>query len=181
MDEDLAPFNVQVLSVGSDERVFVTYARQDALTPGRMSDDGHGGGLVDEFDLQGNLIKHFESHGSLDTPWGLAIAPSTFGSFAGDLLVGNHGDGTITAFDLNSPDDKPLGHLLDGTGHEITIDDLWGLLPGGTNAGTSTGNSGGFGTLYFTAGTDNGTHGLFGSLTANAAPLQVGMMGPGGH
>ena len=181
MDEDFAPFNVQVLSVGSDERVFVTYARQDALTPGPMSDDGHGGGFVDEFDLQGKLIQRFESHGSLDTPWGLAIAPSTFGSFAGDLLVGNHGDGTITAFDLNGHDDKPLGHLLDGTGHEITIDDLWGLIPGGTNAGTSTGNSGGFGTLYFTAGTDNGTHGLFGSLTANATPLQIGMMGPGGH
>ena len=185
MDKDFAPFNVQVLSVGSDERVFVTYARQDALTSGRMSDDGHRGGLVDEFDLQGNLIKSFELHGSLDTPWGLAIAPSTFGSFAGDLLVGNHGDGTITAFDLNSPNDKPLGHLLDSTGQEITIDDLWGLIPGGStaglNAGTSTGNSGGFGTLYFTAGTDNGTHGLFGSLTANATPLQVGMMGPGGH
>ena len=63
--------------------------------------------------------------------------------------------------------DKPVGHLLDGTGHEITIDDLWGLIPGGTNAGTSTGNSGGFGTLYFTAGTDNGTHG---DRERNAAP-----------
>jgi hypothetical protein len=33
--------------------------------------------------------------GTLNSPWGLAIAPSSFGQFAGDLLVGNFGDGRI--------------------------------------------------------------------------------------
>ena len=36
----------------------------------------------------------------LDSPWGLVVAPSSFGRFAGDLLVGNFGDGRINAFEM---------------------------------------------------------------------------------
>jgi uncharacterized protein (TIGR03118 family) len=182
-----APFNAQVLTVPgvagapSVERLFVTVAHQGALTPGSMSDDGHGG-FVDEFDLQGHLIDRIDSEGTLNTPWGLAIAPASFGTYAGDLLVGNHGDGTISVFDLNRHDDQALGHLLDSTGKSITIDDLWGLIPGNNTVGTSPAGAGGNSdTIYFTAGSDNGAHGLFGSLTANSTPLQVSMMGQGEH
>ena len=97
---------------------------------------------------------------------------------AGDLLVGNHSDGTISAFDLNAHDHQSLGHLLDSMGKAITIPDLFGLIPGETTPTGTPNNGGSPDTIYFTAG---GTQGLFGSLTPNATPLQVGMMGPGGH
>ena len=174
----LAPFNAQVLTVQGDERLFVTFASTDAMTQDDMSGDKHGGGFVDEFDLQGNLIQRFDSHGTLNNPWGLAIAPSSFGALAGDLLVGNHGDGTISAFDLNAHDHQSLGHLLDSAGKAITIPDLFGLIPGESTPAGTPNNGGSPDTIYFTAG---GAQGLFGSLTPNATPLQVGMMGPGGH
>ena len=37
-------------------------------------------------------------HGQLNAPWGLAMAPASFGRFSGDLLVGNFGDGQINAY-----------------------------------------------------------------------------------
>jgi uncharacterized protein (TIGR03118 family) len=169
---DLSPFNVQVLTVQGAERLFVTFASTDALTQGGMGGD-HGGGFVDEFDLQGNLIQRIDSDGTLNNPWGLAIAPTSFGSYAGDLLVGNHGDGTISVFDLKTGDDQALGHLLDSTGHAITIPDLFGLIPGETTATGVANNGGSPNTIYFTAG---GAHGLFGSLTPNGT-LPVGVAG----
>ncbi len=177
---DFAPFNAQVLTVpgigGAPgvERLFVTFAPRDALTQGGMSGEDHGGGFVDEFDLQGHLIQRIDSDGTLNSPWGLAIAPASFGAVAGDLLVGNHGDGTISVFNLNARDDQSLGHLLDSAGKAITIPDLFGLIPGDTNpkAGGSPD------TIYFTAG---GAHGLFGSLTPNATPLPGTMLGSDGR
>jgi uncharacterized protein (TIGR03118 family) len=60
---------------------------------------GPGHGFVDVFDLSGNLLRRLVSGGPLNSPWGLAIAPSGFGLFGNDLLVGNLGDGRINAFD----------------------------------------------------------------------------------
>jgi uncharacterized protein (TIGR03118 family) len=147
-----APFNAQVL----DGHLFVTYAKQDEFKHDDVS--GKGNGFVDEFDLNGNLIDRVASHGPLNSPWGLAIAPTDFGKYAGDLLVGNFGDGTISAFDLNH-NDQNMGKLLGIDGKPITIDDLWALTPGnGTKAGSS-------GNIYFTAGGKAETQGLFGSLS----------------
>jgi uncharacterized protein (TIGR03118 family) len=147
-----APFNVQVL----DNKLFVTYAVQNA----EKHDDvaGPGNGFVDEYDLNGHMIQRVASHGSLNSPWGLAIAPSDFGKFAGDLLVGNFGDGTINAYDINHGD-KPMGPLLGENGKPITIGDLWSLKAGNGGMGGSTGS------IYFTAGVSQEMHGLFGSLT----------------
>jgi uncharacterized protein (TIGR03118 family) len=148
-----APFNVQVL----DGHLFVTYAKQDDAKHDDVA--GQGNGFVDEFDLNGNLLHRVASHGQLDSPWGLAIAPSDFGKFAGDLLVGNFGDGTINAYDLKN--DHFVGKLLGSDGKPITIGDLWALTPGnGHGAGDP-------GTIYFTAGVQDEKHGLFGSLTPN--------------
>ncbi|HEU5116385.1 MAG TPA: TIGR03118 family protein, partial [Isosphaeraceae bacterium] len=88
-----APFGIQNLG----ETLYVTYALQDAA--GREDVAGAGNGFVDAFDLQGNLLGRVGTRGTLNSPWGLAIAPTSFGAVAGDLLVGNFGDGRINVFD----------------------------------------------------------------------------------
>ena len=97
------------------------------------------------------------SHGPLDFPWGLDLAPASFGRLAGDLLVGNFGDGTINVFD---PDTNHfLGKLADADGKPIQIDGLWSLINGnGATGGDQN-------TVYFTAGPGDEENGLFGSLT----------------
>ncbi len=147
-----APFNLKVLG----GELYVTYAKQDA---GKMDDDpGPGNGFVDVFNLDGSLDKRLISGGALNSPWGLTIAPSSFGSFAGDLLVGNFGDGTINAFD---PTTGAFVDALRGlNGQPIVITDLWALSPG------NGGSGGGVDSLYFTAGLAGEAGGLFGSLTA---------------
>ena len=146
-----APFNVQVL----DNHLFVTYALQDADKHDDVAGKGHG--FVDEFDLDGHLLHRVASRGPLDSPWGLAIAPSDFGKFSNDLLVGNFGDGTINVFDPKS--DHFLGKLLDANGKPIAIGDLWALIPGNGSASDPS-------KIYFTAGVQNEAHGLFGTLAA---------------
>ena len=81
-----APFNIQNLG----DKLYVTYAQQDPLSPDEVA--GPGMGLVDEYDLQGNLLARIATGGSLNAPWGMAIAPPSFGAMAGALLVGNFGD-----------------------------------------------------------------------------------------
>ena len=147
-----APFNVQVL----DGKLFVTYALQDPFKHDDVG--GPGNGFVDEFSLSGKFVARVASNGSLNSPWGLAIAPADFGKFAGDLLVGNFADGTINAFDLKN-DDKFMGKLLGVDGKPITIGDLWALTPG------NGGSAGSKGEIYFTAGVQDESQGLFGSIS----------------
>jgi uncharacterized protein (TIGR03118 family) len=151
-----APFNVQVL----DGHLFVTFALQNNAKHDDVAGAGHG--FVDEFNLEGDLLHRVASRGVLDSPWGLAIAPDSFGKFADDLLVGNFGDGTINVF--NPKNDHFLGKLLDAQGAPIVIGDLWSLIPG--NGGTG----GDPNKIYFTAGVKDEAHGLFGSLTATPEP-----------
>ena len=154
-----APFNVQVLG----DKVYVTYAKQDA----NKHDDvgGQGNGFVDVFNLDGTPglpggQERLVSRGALDSPWGLAIAPSSFGNVANDLLVGNFRSGFIDIY--NPATGQFQGQLTDPDGEPIQIDHLWALKVGNGFAGTDTN------TVYFTAGIDNEQHGLFGSLTAAA-------------
>jgi len=99
-------------------------------------------------------------HGQLNAPWGLALAPSSFGRFAGDLLVGNFGDGQINAYEeLPNGHFAHRGELRSAGGGSLSIDGLWALQFG------KAGNNGPAGTLFFTAGPDDETHGLFGSIT----------------
>jgi uncharacterized protein (TIGR03118 family) len=155
-----APFNVQVLG----DKLFVTFALQDDAKHDDVA--GKGNGFVDEFDLEGHLLHRVASRGPLDSPWGLAIAPSDFGKFAGDLLVGNFGDGTIDAFDLKHHD-KFVGKLTDASGKPIAIPELWELIPG------NGGQGGDPNAIYFTAGLQDEMHGLFGSLTPNPTPSMM--------
>jgi uncharacterized protein (TIGR03118 family) len=152
-----APFNVRAL--GKD--VFVTFAKQNPGTHDDLSGVGHG--FIDVLDAKNGKLRRFatgsDAGGKLDainSPWGLALAPESFGEHGGELLVGNFGNGTIMAFDRHN------GHfrgLLTGThNNPIAIDGLWGLTFGnGARAGRPE-------TLYFSAGPDDEGHGLFGSI-----------------
>jgi uncharacterized protein (TIGR03118 family) len=148
-----APFGIQTIG----DRVFVTYAQQDADAEDEVA--GQGRGFVDAYDLAGNLVERVAQHGQLNAPWGLALAPSSFGRFAGDLLVGNFGDGQINAYaELGNGHFAHRGELRDSSGKSLSIDGLWALQFG------QGGNNGPAGTLFFTAGPDDENHGLFGQI-----------------
>jgi uncharacterized protein (TIGR03118 family) len=150
-----APFGVQ--TIGNE--VYVTYALQDGAK--KDDDPGAGHGFVSAFDLQGLFLRRVASQGALNSPWGLALAPSGFGNFGGDLLVGNFGDGTINAY---NPSGGFIGTLKDPNDVPISIDGLWGLRFGiGGSPATAQ-------TLFFTAGPDEESHGLFGTLTQAPEP-----------
>jgi len=154
LPEGYAPFGIQ--AIGGN--VFVTFAKQDADAEDEVA--GQGRGFVDEFDTAGNLVARVAQHGQLNAPWGLALAPSDFGRFAGDLLVGNFGDGQINAYERGANGNYTHKGELRENGHQIAIDGLWALEFGnGANAGPRN-------TLFFTAGPDDEEHGLFGKITA---------------
>jgi uncharacterized protein (TIGR03118 family) len=145
-----APFGIQ--NIGGN--LYVSFALQDAA----HHDDAHGPsrGFVDVFDTNGNLIKRLISRGTLNSPWGLALAPANFGQFSNDLLVGNFGNGRINAFDPNTG--ALLGQLRNQKGLIISINGLWGLAFGnGKTAGPTN-------SLFFTAGINDEANGLFGKI-----------------
>ena len=144
-----APFNIQNLG----DTLYVTYAK---VGPTGDDESGPGNGFVDAFDLQGNFVARVGSAGALNSPWGLALAPASFREFAGDLLVGNFGDGHINIFDTST--DTFIGQLLGAGGVPLEIEGLWGLI---------SGNDGGAGSsqaIYFAAGPGDEEHGLFGVI-----------------
>jgi len=151
-----APFNVQ--SVGG--MVFVTFARQDAAKHDDVPGPGHG--LIDVFDLSTGTFHRFatgkDAGGRLreiNSPWGLALSPTSFGGHADQLLVGNFGSGTIMSFDAHM---RFQGLLESRHERPIVIDGLWGLAFGnGGRAGRPS-------TLYFTSGPNGEGNGLFGAL-----------------
>ena len=156
-----APFNVQNLK-GS---LYVTYAKQDAAKHDEV--DGAGAGYVAKFDSSGNLISHLVSGGKLNAPWGLALAPASFGKYAGDLLTGNFGDGRIGAYDPATG--AFVGQLTDDLNNPLEIDGLWAITPG------NDGQAGSSNTLYFSAGPDGEKHGLFGSISAVPEPAPLSL------
>jgi uncharacterized protein (TIGR03118 family) len=147
-----APFGIQTIG----DRVFVTYAKQDADAEDEVA--GQGTGFVDAYDTAGNLLGRVAQHGQLNAPWGLAIAPDSFGRFAGDLLVGNFGDGEINAYAEHNGQFTHVGELRDASGKSLSVDGLWALEV------SQGGNNGDPGILFFTAGPDDETHGLFGQI-----------------
>ena len=145
-----APFGIQNIN----GTLFVTYALQN----NEKHDDvaGRGNGFVDVFDTDGNLLLRFASRRTLNSPWGVSRASFAFGRFSGDILIGNFGDGKITAF---GSDGDFHGLLRDATTKKpLSIDGLWTItLGGGRNSNSDT--------LYFTAGPDSEMNGLFGTIT----------------
>jgi hypothetical protein len=150
----MAPFGIQ--NIGNNQLV-VTYAMQDAPKHDPVKT---GGGVVDLFDTSGNFIRRIAAGGQLEAPWGIAIAAANFGSFGGQLLVGNFGNGRIDVFDMASG--NFVDTLKDSGGNVIVIDGLWALVFRNDGMGNPD-------TLYFTAGINSEADGLFGTLAATAA------------
>jgi uncharacterized protein (TIGR03118 family) len=165
-----APFNVAVVE---RDFVIVTYALQND----EKHDDvaGPGNGFVDVFDLDGRFVTRLISEGVLNSPWGLAFPPESFGNLFDTLLVGNFGDGRINAFQIQGldvddsvggdkrgkvvPQAKLLGVVGDPSGNPLFLDGLWSLQFGVDAGGFSSK------TLYFTAGPAMESQGIFGMLT----------------
>jgi uncharacterized protein (TIGR03118 family) len=147
------PFNTQALN----GNIFVAYDRADRVTHRQAV--GRGLGVVDEFSPDGRLISRITSGGALNAPWGLAIAPASWGHAAGSLLVGNFGDGRIN---IVAAEGRHFAHRVTGlvrtsTGRPFAEPGLWGLLPG-------TAANGGTDALWFTAGLNHEQNGLLGVL-----------------
>jgi uncharacterized protein (TIGR03118 family) len=151
-----APFNVQ--DIGG--LVVVTFAKQDADAEDDVAGVGHG--LIDIFNPKTGAFHRFATGSdagghlkSLNSPWGVAVAPKGFGEHGDKLLIGNFGSGTIMTFEA---DGEFNGLLNDSTHHPVVIGGLWGLAFGnGGRAGVTN-------TLYFTAGPNGEADGLFGAL-----------------
>jgi uncharacterized protein (TIGR03118 family) len=146
-----APFGIQEL----DGHIYVTYALQNAAKHDDVSGPGHG--FIDIYTNEGFFIKRLASRGTLNSPWGLALAPDGFGPFGDRLLVGNFGDGLINVFGRFTG--RFFGQLRGQSGNPIQIDDLW-ALKFGTQA------TGGTNTLLFSAGINDEKDGLVGSINA---------------
>jgi uncharacterized protein (TIGR03118 family) len=147
------PFNIMNIQ----GNLYVAYAL--CCEPGEDDEvAGPGLGFVDVFDADGNLIKRVASRGKLNAPWGIALAPAGFGKFSHHLLVGNFGDGTISAY---APDDFHFAGQLRGTNHQpLVIDGLWGIAFGnGFQQQPAT-------TLFFAAGPNDESQGVYGKIEA---------------
>ena len=148
-----SPFNIQALG----GLLYVAYAQR--VPPFTLGTAGAGLGFLSVFNMDGSFAKRLVSQGWLNAPWGIALAPSGLAGLGGALLVGNFGDGRISAYDPGTG--TPLGQLADMNGTPIAVDGLWALAFGnGTKAGSAS-------LLYFTAGSQGGTHGLFGAFSFN--------------
>jgi len=150
MPSGFAPFNIQ--NIGG--QLYISYAKQKG--PDNHDDDaGAGNGYVDIFTPAGTFVKRFASQGTLNSPWGIAQAPSGFGLVSNAILVSNFGDGRINIFDANG---NYQGQLMHG-GTPIAIEGLWAIAFPQSTAGSLDLN-----TLYFTAGPQGETYGIFGYL-----------------
>ena len=155
-----APFGIQAVTINGVTSIFIAYALQDADAEEEVA--GEGLGVVSQFGTDGTFWARVATGGELNAPWGMALAPdsesASFGKFSGDLLVGNFGDGRISAYRWTGDAWEASG-LLKGADHTpLEIDGLWGIGFGnGAAAGPRS-------VLFFAAGPEEETHGLFGSV-----------------
>ena len=159
-----APYNIQ--SIG--DLLYVTYAK---IGTGGLPEDGDGKGFVRRFTTDGARDLTFGINGNtttahLNVPWGVVVAPASFGIFGGALLIGNFGEGSPSINCFNLSTGASLGSnnwLQTEAGTPLTIDELWALRFGNGGAG------GDINTMYFTAGTAEEEHGLFGKINPTTA------------
>jgi uncharacterized protein (TIGR03118 family) len=162
LPKGFAPFGIQAIG----DRIYVTYAMQDAKAEEEVT--GPGLGYVNVFDVDGAFVARVASRGSLNAPWGVALAPAHFGAHSNQLLIGNFGDGKINAFSRahdsledhrlrRRPEFQFAGPLRSG-GQAIRIDGLWGIAFGnGLNNQPAN-------TLFFGSGPDDEEGGLYGRI-----------------
>src|SRR6185312_13019424 len=109
--------------------------------------------------------------GQLDQPWGIVVAPASWGAFANDLLVGNFGNGEINAF--NPATGAFVGTVTGSNGQPLVNSGLWALA-------TRTGPGFDPNAVYFTAGINREADGLLGSITPTPEPASLAMAALGG-
>jgi uncharacterized protein (TIGR03118 family) len=175
-----APFGIQAIKNGpsGSTLIYVTYAKPEA--PDNVdNENGAGLGLINVFDTDGNLVRHLVATGGvLDAPWGLALAPSDFGTLGGALLVGNFGDGRINGFDPSTG--AYLGTVADSTGAPFAVPGLWGIAFGNDAANQP------HATLFYAAGPNDEANGAYGRIDLGAsapvldAPPLVALTTPSG-
>jgi uncharacterized protein (TIGR03118 family) len=162
-----APYSIKVLGT----QVFVTYMLRTtppfAAGAGTYQEIlGTNTGFVSVFDVNGNFVTRVVTGGNLNAPWGVAIAPAGFGIYGGDLLIGNFGDGLITAYSPTPPYNY-LGMVADSTGKALSYPGLWEIFISSSTAANPN-------AIYFSAGLSQETHGLFASIvnstTATSTP-----------
>jgi uncharacterized protein (TIGR03118 family) len=154
MPAGFVPFGIAAVN----NQLYVTFAMQDQAMHDEVT--GAGLGYVDVFDLSGNLLNRFASAGALNAPWGIAVAPTGFGSLAGDVLIGNFGDGTVNIFTPNGTAlATSVGALMVSNGGALSIPGLWSLAFGNGDADKPVT------TLFYTAGFADQTDGVFGSIS----------------
>jgi uncharacterized protein (TIGR03118 family) len=158
MPTGFVPFGIATLN----DQLYVSYAKQDAAKHDETM--GAGLGYVDVFDFSGNFVSRFASAGALNAPWGMAVAPAGFGSLAGNLLIGNFGDGKINIFAPNGTAlATSMGPLTVTNGGKLAIPGLWSLVFGNGDSDKP------LTTLFYTAGFADQTDGVFGSIAATTA------------
>jgi uncharacterized protein (TIGR03118 family) len=157
-----SPYNIQNIA----GKLYVEYAKVDPVT--HLPTTTANTGIVNVFDVNGNLLSRLATNLHLNSPWGVTLAPAGFGSFAGDILVGNFGDGTISAF-------NPVTLLFDGilsgqSGSPIVNDGLWALNFRAPGSGFDPN------ALFITAGINNEAHGLFAEIQVVPEPATFLML-----
>jgi uncharacterized protein (TIGR03118 family) len=139
----LTPYNIA--NIGG--QLYVTYAGPNFK-----------GGAVAVFNTDGTFVRQIafnSASGKLQAPWGVTMAPSSFGKFSNDLLVGNFGNGRINAFNAKG---KLAGQLNSSGKKPLVIPGLWALGVG------NNGKAGSPNFVYFTAGINSQSDGLFGAI-----------------
>jgi uncharacterized protein (TIGR03118 family) len=151
-----APFGIQAVQLAEVTVIVVTYA-QHAPENLDLEVKGAGLGFVNLFDANGTLIRTLVGAGTqLNAPWGVVLAPATFGSLSNMLLIGNFGDGAIHAFDPNTG--AFVDTIKDAMGQPIVLEGLWGLTFGNEAFGQPAS------TLFFAAGIGAEAAGLYGRI-----------------
>lgn len=150
LPKGFAPFGIQ--AINGD--IYVSYAKQDAAGDDEIA--GAGFGFIDVYSPVGELLGRFASRGALNAPWGMALAPLSFGDFGGTLLVGNFGDGSINAFSPRTG--RWLGALRDQHHNRIHAEGIWGMAFGNGILGQKTN------ALYYAAGPNDEENGVYGVI-----------------
>ncbi|MBS0416903.1 MAG: TIGR03118 family protein [Proteobacteria bacterium] len=162
-----APYGIQAINNGTNgaTQIYVTYAKQDADKEDNVN--GAGLGMVNIYDPAGTLVKELVvTGGALNGPWGLALAPSDFGTLSGALLVGNFGDGVINGYDPAKG--TFMGSVNDSTGHPIATPGLWGIAFG-NDALNQPHN-----TLFMAAGPNDENNGEYARIDLGATAPTLG-------
>jgi uncharacterized protein (TIGR03118 family) len=161
-----APFGIQAIVSGAGAtQIVVTYAQQQG--PANIDEvDGPGLGYVDIYDTNGTLVKQLVAAGRLNAPWGVARAPTDFGTLSNALLVGNFGDGRINGYDAVTG--TFIGTVSSSTGALLVTSGLWGIAFG-NDANNQPHN-----TLFYAAGIGGEAHGNYGRVDLGATPPVLG-------